>query len=95
MNLIIFLFPNAAPTICFKKIKKNIVWAPMYDSLHYHYNFRKTLWDIVEYFNIKLFFSKKLKSYSIKNKINHVDLKYFVKNKKIIKKSEIRYFFLE
>lgn len=85
-----FCFQMLPPLSVLKKIKKkNIVWAPMYDSLHYPYNFRKTLWDIVEYFNIKvIFFSKKLKSYSIKNKINHVDLKYFVKNKKIIKKNQ-------
>ena len=82
-----FCFQMLPPLSVLNKIKKkNIVWAPMYDSFHYPYNFRKTLWDIVEYFNIKvIFFSKKLKSYSLKNKINSIDLQYFVKNKKVTK----------
>jgi len=74
------------PSLSFlMKIKsKNIMWAPMYDSMHYPYYFGKTIWDIVEYFNIKvLFFSKKLRKISNNNSIMGLDLKYFKKAKKV------------
>jgi glycosyltransferase involved in cell wall biosynthesis len=74
------------PSISFlMKIKsKNIMWAPMYDSMHYPYHFGKTIWDIVEYFNIKvLFFSKKLRKISNNNSITGLDLKFFKKTNKL------------
>lgn len=91
-----FCFQMLPPLSILNKLKgKNIVWAPMYDSMHYPYNFKKVLWDIVEYYNIKvIFFSNKLKSFSRKNKIHSIYLKYFKKNKKITtKRKKLNIFF--
>ena len=39
---------------------KNIVWAPMFDSPHYPIGYSSLLWEIVEYYKIKVVsFSKK------------------------------------
>jgi hypothetical protein len=80
-----FCFQILPPLSLLKKIRsKNIMWAPMYDSNHYPYKFGKTIWDIAEYFNIKvLFFSKKLMKISNNNSFPNLFLKYFKKNEKI------------
>ena len=82
-----FFFFQIFPRFSFlnKTFKRNIMWAPMYDSPLDPIGFSQLLWDIVKFYGIKVIsFSQTISFDAKKNQIKTLNLKYF--KKKIINK---------
>ncbi|MDC0046753.1 hypothetical protein OAJ20_03900, partial [Candidatus Pelagibacter sp.] len=96
-NKNIFFFQIFPPLSVLNKLKgKNLMWAPMYDSPHYPIGFSPLIWKIVELYNLKILsFSRKITNQIKGLKIKYLDLRFFIKPKKIrkIKKSKVDIFF--
>ena len=75
-----FFFFQILPDLKFLKNAKgkNIIWAPMYDSPHYPIGYSELLWDIIEYYNVKIIsFSRLISKALNKRKIKFINLKFY------------------
>ena len=87
-----FFFFQIFPRFSFlnKTFKRNIMWAPMYDSPLHPIGYSKLLWDIIKFYGVKVVsFNQKISADAKKNQVKTLDLKYFKKtiiSKKIRKK---------
>jgi len=77
----IFFFQTLIPSYDLLKLRdRNLIWAPMYDTL----SFERKYWKKIKYTNIKLLcFSKKVKLHAEKMGCQNIGLKYFIRPKEI------------
>ena len=90
----IFFFQIMLPYRFVKKIsKKKIIWAPMYDGLNFrNFFFEWIFWKQIFDNNIKVIsFSEKIREICIKNSIDHLHLKYFIKPQDFFDKTNYPY----
>jgi len=77
----IFFFQTLIPSYDLLKLRgKNLMWAPMYDTLSFEWKY----WKKIKYINIKLLcFSKKIKLHADKIGCQNIGLKYFIRPKEM------------
>ena len=88
-----FFFFQILPDLKFLKNAKgkNIIWAPMYDSPHYPIGYSKLLWEIIEYYNVKIIsFSSLISKALNKTKIKFINLKFYKPTNYSTKKNKVK-----
>ena len=77
----IFFFQTLIPSYDLLKLRgKNLMWAPMYDTLSFEWKY----WKKIKYINIKLLcFSNKIKLHADKIGCQNIGLKYFIRPKEM------------